>query len=117
MTARRTIQPYDASTSEGQKRLMDELMGLPSNAYLPRAIDLTSPGDHGADPLGGGRFCMVPTATSSISLNAITAFPKSRRRVEHSALSPHPSGIGVLVRPSTYRDLFAPTPKHISSRQ
>jgi len=26
-----------------------------------RAIDMTSPGDHGADPLGNGSFRMIPS--------------------------------------------------------
>lgn len=50
--------PY--STAEGQKRLMAESMGLRSDAYT-RRVDMSKPGDYGADPLGDGTFRMVPS--------------------------------------------------------
>ena len=49
----------DYSTAEGQKRLMAESMGLPSDTYIRRVI--SKPGDYGSDPLGDGRFRMVPS--------------------------------------------------------
>jgi len=48
------------STAEGQKRLMAESMGLPSDTYT-RKINITTPGDYGADPLGNGTYRMVPS--------------------------------------------------------
>ncbi|MDE2102511.1 MAG: hypothetical protein KGL39_35015 [Patescibacteria group bacterium] len=50
------------STAEGQKRLMAASMGLPEDTYLSRPIPKTAPGkDYGADPLGNGKFRMVPS--------------------------------------------------------
>lgn len=51
----------DYSTADGQKRLMAESMGLPSDAYLSRPIRTDRPGDYGADPIGDGTFRMVPS--------------------------------------------------------
>lgn len=51
----------DYSTSEGQKLLMAESMGLPSDTYARRIIDTSAPGDYGADPVGDGTFRMVPS--------------------------------------------------------
>ena len=47
--------------AEGQKRLMAESMGLPSDTYTRKPVDLTRAGDHGADPIGDGTFRMVPS--------------------------------------------------------
>jgi hypothetical protein len=52
---------FDISTSAGQKRLMAVSMGLPSETYIGKLIDLSHKGDHGADPLGDGRFRMIPS--------------------------------------------------------
>jgi hypothetical protein len=51
----------DHTTGDGQKRLMAVSMGLDSETYIPRPIDLTAAGDYGADPLGDGMFRMVPS--------------------------------------------------------
>jgi len=51
----------DYSTGEGQKRLMAESMGLPSDTYLARSVDVSRAGDYGADPIGDGTFRMVPS--------------------------------------------------------
>jgi len=51
----------DHSTADGQKRLMAESVGLPSDTYLSRPIDIHRAGDIGADPLGDGTFRMVPS--------------------------------------------------------
>ena len=51
----------DYSTGDGQKRLMAESMGLSSDTYARRAIDVNRPGDYGADPMGDGTFRMVPS--------------------------------------------------------
>ena len=48
------------STADGQKRLMAESMGLPSDTYT-RTIEFNSTGDYGADPMGDGTFRMVPS--------------------------------------------------------
>ena len=48
----------DTSTAEGQMRLMRESVG---QEYAPRTIDLNDKSDHGADPLGNGKFRMVPS--------------------------------------------------------
>lgn len=49
------------STADGQRRLMAESMGLPSDTYLRRIIRTNQPGDYGADPIGDGMFRMVPS--------------------------------------------------------
>lgn len=48
------------STADGQKRLMAESIGLPSDTYLKK-INLAAVGDYGADPIGDGTFRMVPS--------------------------------------------------------
>lgn len=51
----------DYSNADGQKRLMAESMGRPSDFYL-RTLPLTPPGaDYGCDPIGDGTFRMVPS--------------------------------------------------------
>jgi hypothetical protein len=63
-TRKKLTRPsYDTSTGEGQKRLMQESVGL--EYVQPRRIEAT-PGDYGADPIGpdeDGVFCwrMVPS--------------------------------------------------------
>lgn len=51
---------FDISTSDGQRRLMAESMGLPSDHWIRRPIARTA-GDYGADPIGDGTFRMVPS--------------------------------------------------------
>jgi hypothetical protein len=55
------MERRDYSTSEGQKRLMAESVGMPSDTYLPKRVDTAKAGDYGADPLGDGTFRMVPS--------------------------------------------------------
>jgi hypothetical protein len=50
----------DYSNAAGQKRLMAESMGLPPDTYA-RRVDTTKPGDYGADPIGDGKFRMIPS--------------------------------------------------------
>lgn len=50
----------DYSTADGQKRLMSESMGLPSDTYI-RKVNTSRVGDHGSDPLGDGTYRMVPS--------------------------------------------------------
>ena len=54
------MKRFDYSTADGQKRLMAESVGLPSDAYLKK-INLAAVGDYGADPIGDGTFRMVPS--------------------------------------------------------
>lgn len=63
----------DYSTSEGQKRLMAESMGLPSDTYT-RKLDLSKQGDYGADPIGDGTFRMVPSGD-------VVTFEERQRRL------------------------------------
>jgi len=49
------------STAEGQKALMAESVGLPSDTYQRKAINVARAGDYGADPIGDGTFRMVPS--------------------------------------------------------
>jgi hypothetical protein len=49
---------YDITTSEGQKRMMYESVGLP---YERRVINTLAAGDYGAGPIGDGTFRMVPS--------------------------------------------------------
>lgn len=51
----------DYSTADGQKRLMAESMGLPSDTYTRKVVDTAARGDHGADPVGDGMFRMIPS--------------------------------------------------------
>ena len=53
--------PFDHSTADGQKRLMAISRGLDSEAYISKPINLNTSGDYGADPLGNGKFRMVPS--------------------------------------------------------
>ena len=55
----RKIYGYDIGTAEGQIRLMAESVG--ATYPPPRRIDTSAPGDYGADPIGDGRFRMVPS--------------------------------------------------------
>lgn len=48
------------ATAEGQKMMMAESMGLPSDTYT-RKVDLANMNDYGADPIGNGMFKMVPS--------------------------------------------------------
>ena len=48
------------SSGEGQKALMAKSMGLPEDTYTKK-IDLKKTGDYGADPIGNGKFRMVPS--------------------------------------------------------
>jgi len=54
------MKRFDYSTADGQKRLMAESAGLPSDTYLKK-INLVAVGDYGADPMGDGTFRMVPS--------------------------------------------------------
>ena len=44
--------------ADGQKRLMAESMGLPSDTYTRKVV--IKDGDYGCDPIGDGMFRMVP---------------------------------------------------------
>jgi hypothetical protein len=52
---------FDHTTADGQKRLMAISMGIDSEAYISKPIDTLRKGDYGADPLGGGKYRMVPS--------------------------------------------------------
>ena len=62
------------STADGQKRLMAESMGLPSDTYTRKIVHRA--GDYGADPLGDGTFRMVPSGD-------IVDFEERNRRLRH----------------------------------
>lgn len=50
---------YDVSTAEGQKRLMRESA---NQVWLDGSkVKFDSSKDHGADPLGNGKFRMIPS--------------------------------------------------------
>lgn len=51
----------DYSTGEGQKRLMAESVGLPSDTYTRKVINTNAPGEYGSTPIGDGTFRMVPS--------------------------------------------------------
>lgn len=58
----KTTKPdFDVSTGAGQKRLMSVSMGLDSETYIGKPIDLSRRGDYGIDPLGNGFFKMIPS--------------------------------------------------------
>jgi len=52
---------FDHTTAEGQRMLMAQARGLDPELARTRFVDTTTPGDHGADPLGDGTFHMVPS--------------------------------------------------------
>jgi len=52
---------FDHTTGDGQKRLMALSMGLDPETYIGKKIDLNRAGDYGADPIGDGKFKMVPS--------------------------------------------------------
>lgn len=66
------------STADGQKRLMAESMGLPSDTYARRVRPTPAGSDYGADPVGDGTFCMVPSGD-------IVDFAERNRRLKPSA--------------------------------
>ena len=53
--------PFDHTTADGQKRLMAYSMGLDTETYIIKSINVTAPGDYGCDPLENGMFKMVPS--------------------------------------------------------
>jgi hypothetical protein len=49
-------------SGDGQKRLMAESMGLPSDTYISYTVPTTPPGmEYGTDPMGDGTVRMVPS--------------------------------------------------------
>jgi hypothetical protein len=53
---------FDHTTADGQKRLMAISMGLDSETYIRKPLASFVAGqDYGADPLGDGKFKMVPS--------------------------------------------------------
>lgn len=52
---------FDHTTGAGQKRLMAISAGMDSETYIRGPINLASRKDHGCDPLGDGKFRMVPS--------------------------------------------------------
>ena len=56
-----TKYPFDHTTADGQKRLMAYSMGLDTEIYITKPIDVMAPGDYGCDPIGDGTFKMVPS--------------------------------------------------------
>ena len=61
MGRKKTERFFDISTADGQKRLMAVSMGLDSETYIGKPIDLSRIGDYGSDPIGEGKFRMVPS--------------------------------------------------------
>ena len=53
--------PFDHTTADGQKRLMAYSRGLDTETYITKHIDIMASGDYGCDPLGTGKFKMVPS--------------------------------------------------------
>lgn len=51
---------FDHTTGNGQKRLMAISMGYDSERWIVKPI-IDMGGDYGADPLGNGKFKMVPS--------------------------------------------------------
>jgi hypothetical protein len=52
---------FDHSTGDGQKRLMAISVGMSSETYIAKSFRPESGQDYGADPLGDGKFRMVPS--------------------------------------------------------
>jgi hypothetical protein len=57
---------YDFTTGAGQKRMMyenrpNQESGVGYNPVWAKPIDVNKPGDYGADPMGEGKFRMVPS--------------------------------------------------------
>lgn len=53
------MDTFDVSTAEGQKRLMRESVG--QVAIDGAFVRMDSTRDHGADPLGNGKWRMIPS--------------------------------------------------------
>ncbi len=51
---------FDHTTGNGQKRLMAISMGRDSELWIEKPM-IDMGGDYGADPLGNGKFKMVPS--------------------------------------------------------
>jgi hypothetical protein len=49
------------SDALGQKRMMATSVGLDSEHWVSRAVNVDAAGDYGADPIGDGTFRMVPS--------------------------------------------------------
>ena len=49
---------FDHTTGDGQKRLMYESIGINVNLGT---VDVCKAGDYGCDPIGNGKFKMVPS--------------------------------------------------------
>ena len=52
---------FDPSTANGQKRLMAQSMGLDTETYISKPIDVLKNGDYGCDPLENNKFKMIPS--------------------------------------------------------
>lgn len=59
--AKKSKYDFDHTTAVGQKRLMATSMGLDSETYISKPVDVNVPGDYGCDPLGNNKFKMVPS--------------------------------------------------------
>jgi GNAT superfamily N-acetyltransferase len=74
---------YDFTTGEGQKRMMYEnrphqASGVSYDPSWDKPIDVHAPGDYGSDPLGEGKFRMVPSGD-------IVDFEERNKRLKKSS--------------------------------
>jgi hypothetical protein len=58
---KKQLYDFDHTTGDGQKRLMAISKGLPQESYTIPLNTLPPISDYGADPLGDGKFKMVPS--------------------------------------------------------
>jgi len=42
-------------------RTWEEVQSMQQKTYIPKTVDVSPVGDYGADPLGNGKFKMVPS--------------------------------------------------------
>lgn len=66
----------DYSTSDGQRRMMAESMGLPSDTYLSKPAVRELNGDYGFDPLGDDKYRMIPSG------DIVSSTERDRRLME-----------------------------------
>ena len=83
--AAKKVRKADYATAEGQKRLMAESVGLPSDTYVTKHLDVSKPGDYGSDPLGDGKHRMVPSG------DIVDNAERSRRMDLYKAGTPYVS--------------------------
>ena len=102
--ASKKFRSADYSAAEGQKRLMAESMGLPSDTYTAKPL-VMKPGDYGSDPLGDGKHRMVPSG------DIVDNAERSRRMDLYKAGTPYVSPTAQVPEQAAKRATEQVSPK------